>query len=226
MRIRIFIFTTLILFLPAFGMTSVFAEETEPTEVEAPEVMKKRGDEFREAMNQKREESREKFQMQREEFKENVKTIRDENKRSMVESIDTRINELNVSHTERLENVLSKIMDILERIEEKVLARQEEGENNEDLKEAIEEAKTIISSATEAITAQAGKEYLIDTSDEMNLREEVKKTFSTFKMDIIAVHEKVKAAREAVVKVARLYGRSLNSAERVATETISPSDAP
>lgn len=183
------------------------------------EEMKKKAEELRNTMEQKREEAQEKFQARREEFKKKIETIKDERKRTALEDIDLRINELNTQHTARLENVLSKVTDILGRIEEKVASQEAEGIDTAEVDTAIATAHTIIDGATTAITTQAGKQYIIDITDETSIREEVLQTFTTFKADITAVHAKVKAAREAVVQVARLYGQ-LNKQKNI---TIAPS---
>ncbi len=162
-------------------------------------------EEMRETMQQKREEAKEKFETQREEFKKNMGEMKDSRKKTIVENVDLRINELNVQHTERLEVVLSKVSDILGRLEIKISSS--EAIATSEATTAINEAKSMIATATEALTTQAGKEYVIDASDEANVRVEARKTFSIFKSDITAVHEKVKAARESVVNVARLYGQ-------------------
>lgn len=187
-----------------------------PTKIASGEVqlkrdeMKKKIEEMRDTMEKKREEARDRFEEQRKEFKEHISDIKDQRKKTIVENVDLRINEMNKKHTDTLSQVLSKVADILGRIEGKVATMEAEGTNTTDAKKAITDAKALIQTASVAITTQAGKEYIIDTSnasDEAKLRDDVKKTFMTFKSDITAVHEKVKAAREAVVHISKLYGQ-------------------
>lgn len=173
------------------------------------EEMKQNAETLREDMKQKREESKSRFELQREEFKERINTIKDEQKKTLIENIDEKINEMNIQHTDRLAQVLSKVDDILSRLEEKITDLKQKSIDTAEAEKAVTEAKTVIQTASDAITVQAGKQYVIriSDSDESNLRDEVKKTYTIFKADITAVHEKVKAARQAVVNVARLYGQ-------------------
>lgn len=186
------------------------------------EAIKQKTENLKAIVEEKREEAKEKFELQREEFKENLEMIKDQQKKTLVKDIDSRVNDLNIRHTERLEKALSKVSTILTRLEEKVASKSAEGEDTTEIDTAIADAHTVIASATAAITAQAGREYVIDITDETTLREEVKKTIQTFKTDIGSAHAKVKAAREAVVSVAKLYGQ-LHKKETV---SITPSVTP
>ncbi len=180
--------------------------------------MKQKVEELKETMEKKRLEARENFQGQRDEFKQELQTIKDERKKTVIENIDTHINELNVQHTQRLEEVLSKVSNILDRLEVKTASMEAEGKDTAEVKKSIASARALIGSSAEAITTQAGKEYVIDISDPAKIREEVQKTVAIFKSDITSVHEKVKAARLAVVAVARQYGQLHKM-----TQTITPS---
>ncbi len=180
--------------------------------------MKQKVEDLKETMERKRAEARENFQEQREEFKRELQTMKDERKKTVIENIDTHINELNVQHTQRLEEVLSKVSNILDRLEVKTASMEAEGKDIGEITKSIASARALIGNAAEAITTQSSKEYVIDLSDPTKIREEVKKTVSIFKSDITAVHEKVKAARLAVVTVARQYGQIQKM-----TQTITPS---
>lgn len=158
-------------------------------------------------MHQQREEVKTRFQEQREEFKQKMETIKDERKRKTVENIDSNINELNAKHTENLQKILSRVTEILDRIDDKVASVEAEGKDTSTIKTSSTNARTLISTAAEAIKTQSGKEYIINVTDETMLKDGVKKTFTAFRNDIKAVYEKVKAAREAVVQTARLYGQ-------------------
>lgn len=171
------------------------------------EEMKSKIENLREEMQQKREEAKTRFQEQREEFKQKKETIRDERKKETIENIDIKINELNTKHTENLQQNLTKVTEILDRIDQKVASLEAEGKDTSAITTSSTNARTLISVAAEAIKTQAGKEYIINATDETLLKDEVKKTFAAFRNDIKAVHEKVKAAREAVVQSARLYGQ-------------------
>ena len=171
------------------------------------EEMKAKVENLREEMQQKREEAKTRFQEQREEFKQKVETIKDERKKKTLENIDTNINNLNVKHTESLQKILTRVTEILDRIDDKVASIEAEGKDTSTIKTSSTNARTLINTAAEAIKTQSGKEYIVNVTEESKLKDEVKKTFSVFRNDIKAVHEKVKVAREAVVQTARLYGQ-------------------
>lgn len=171
------------------------------------EEMNSKIENLREEMQQKREEAKSRFQEQREEFKQKMETIKDERKKETIQNIDVKINELNTKHTENLQQNLTKVTEILDRIDQKVASLEAEGKDTSAITTSSTNARTLISVAAEAIKTQAGKEYIINATDETLLKDEVKKTFAAFRNDIKAAHEKVKAAREAVVQTARLYGQ-------------------
>ncbi|CAN5118761.1 hypothetical protein BH09PAT2_BH09PAT2_09610 [soil metagenome] len=188
------------------------------------EEIKQNREDLHASMEAKRKESMEKFQTQREEFKKELQVIKDEKKKSIIENIDTKLNELNTTHSDNLAQSLTQITDILGRLDEKIASKEASGIDTTEVKAASANAHTLIDSAAAAVTAQSARQYILDITDEAKLREDVKKTVQTFKTDITAVHEKVKAAREAVVTVARLYGQ-LQKNENVSV-SVTPSVAP
>ena len=161
----------------------------------------------REEIKEKRETAMEEFKEKREDFKEKMKGMKDQKKQQSIENIDKKISNLNTQHTDRLQIAIEKLTDILDRVQIKAETAKTDGSDTKTVDAAITEASTLIETATEALVTQAGKEYVIDITDEAKVRESVKKTFDQFKSDMSALHMKVKAAHEAVRKAAMELGK-------------------
>lgn len=173
--------------------------------------LKDRLEERKMELEQERENKREEIQtriqqaasasaQRREEFQNHLQEIRDERKQSIVENIDTRLSSVNEKWVTHWNNVLSRLSEILVKLQ----TRLDEYAGDADttaLSSAITQAQTSINTAQAAVTAQAGKTYTIDITDETTLGDDVSSTISDFHSDIQEVLDTVKAAREDVHNV-------------------------
>lgn len=142
----------------------------------------------------------EEMKTSRERFREKVRTLSDERKRGVIENIDETISKHNEKWVEHWNGVLSRLTEILAKIENKANELASLGKDVSEVVTAITEAKAAISAAQAAVTAQAGKSYVITIEDEENLGENVSETVGEFKEDVKEVFERVKDAREAVTE--------------------------
>ncbi len=151
-----------------------------------------------ERIRETRKNTIEEMKTARESFREKAKALSDERKRKVVENIDARITQHNEKWVEHWNRVLSRLAEILAKIESKTNELAAKGKDVSQVVAAISKAKDAISAAQAAVTAQAGKSYVITIENEENLGGNVSQTVQEFKEDVKGVFEKVKDAREAV----------------------------
>lgn len=188
---------------------AVFAQNEE-TESEQPKPLRSKifhvEKDFAEIKNEiktKRIEAMQEMKTAREEFKQKLQSIGDTRKKNTVERIDTRLNNANQKHTDRLTDNLEKLSSVLERISSKAASLKAEGTDTSAVDTAITNAQVKIDAAEAAITAQAGKEYVITITDEASLRQAISPIVTQFRDDIKTTFQAVVDARAAVVEAAR-----------------------
>ena len=158
--------------------------------------------ELRDELKQKRKEAQELFKEKREEFKTRLQKIKDVRKKTLVEQIDEKISTINKNRADHFLQVLERLEVILDRIRDKAETAQTNGKDTSNLSSAIAAAQDAISTAKSAIITQAGKDYVIDASDEAMLKNAVGKTTSQFRKDLRDTHKAVVDAKQAVRKAA------------------------
>ena len=136
----------------------------------------------------------------KQEFKDKFAAIRDERKKVLAQNIDEKIAMMNKNHTTRLSEVLAKLEKILDRINTASETAKGKGLNTVSLDNAIANAKVAISSAKDAVSAQAAKVYNIQTSTDTTLKANVGVTVSMFRKDLNATHKIVVDAKQSVMK--------------------------
>ncbi|MFZ5932548.1 MAG: hypothetical protein ACOYT7_00460 [Patescibacteria group bacterium] len=134
----------------------------------------------------------------REEFKERLREIRNERKRKVVERIDENIAKHNEKWVEHWNRVLSRLREILAKIQTRADKLAAVGKDVSKVNSAISAAESLIAEAQSAVDAQAGKTYVIEITDEETLGENVSRLVQDFRNDVKSVIEKVQAARKGV----------------------------
>lgn len=173
---------------------------------------------------ERRKEAKEEFAKEREAFKTNLKEITDEKKQEIVERVDSHIRKMNEKITEKLAEHLDRISGIIDRIEEK--AAESEGDAKA-VDDAVIVAREAVETAQRAVSDQAGKEYIIEITDEGNLRADVKSVVTQFRTDIKATVELVKEARQKTIDAARALAQAQGmdkQQEREAPESDMPDE--
>lgn len=131
------------------------------------------------------------------EFKMKLKDIRDTKKQKKVDRINSRLPEINKKRTDQMLEVLTKMTEILNRIDEKSNQRNRGDRGN--LLALIGKAQIAIDTAKAEVTLQSQKEYIVTITTEGELKLTVGKTVSGMEQDLRATREKVISARKAVV---------------------------
>lgn len=141
---------------------------------------------------------KEKIASQTADIRLKLSEISDERKQQVVENLLERIGDLNQKWVDHWNNVLTRLGEILAKIQSRGQSLASEGKNTSELNGAISDAQAAIATAQAAVNAQAGKAYTIEITSEENLRADAKRLFGQFKSDTSNVKRQIQAAREAV----------------------------
>jgi len=131
-------------------------------------------------------------------FREKLKTVADARKKTIVSNVDAKMSQINTQRTDVWTNQLNKMSQILERVSVQASGAGAGGSDTAAVDEAIISAQTAIQAAQDAVTAQAGKQYVVAITTENALKATVATTTRTFKQDITSVQRSITEARNAV----------------------------
>ena len=137
------------------------------------------------------------------EFEEQLKTLKDETKKQIAEKISERLTTSNTNATNRMFEVIDKLNEIMLKIESKIENAKTNGIDTTIQDAGVQNAKSAIQAASDAITEQAAKEYIITVGDDTTLRSDVEIIVSQQKQDLRTTYELVRSARQAVRQVAK-----------------------
>lgn len=157
-------------------------------------------------------------------FEEQLQTLKDETKKQIAEKISERLTTSNTNATNRMFEIIDKLNEIMLRIEAKVTDAKTNGIDTTVQEEGIQNAKLAIQGASDAITEQAAKEYIITVGDDTTLRNDVGTVVSQQKQDLRTTYELVRSARQAVRQVAKslkdLLKTTMNSESEATTSAL------
>ena len=177
-------------------------EETKNRREEVKSSISEMRENFRANVQQKREELKNLIEEKRVALKEQLRKVKDERKKQVVERVDAGLDELNGRMLNHFSGVLDKLEDVLERITSRADKAEQRGLDVATVRTAISEALRVIESSRTAIQEQTGKTYAITITSENNLRVDVGKARKALHDDLVKVRETVKAAHDAVRRVA------------------------
>ena len=185
-----------------------------------------RKEEFKTRLDEAKAKAKEQAEAKRVELKNKLQGIRNEQKKRIVERVAQQLNELN----ERMMNHFSNILDRLEKTLVNIKSRTDKAEakgwNVSAVRTMITSAEGAITSARLAVEVQAGKTYTPTISgQEGSLKVEVGRARQALHNDLAAVREKVRAAFEAVRRVATTLAQ-VPRVDEDETPTPSPSLTP
>ena len=153
--------------------------------------------------------------LSREEFRSRISAIRDEKKKAIVERVDKRIAEINTNRTGIMTRHLTKIEEVLNRIEARALEVEKNGKDISAVKTAITTARTTIVASQTAVSAQAAKTYTIDITTEDKLGSAVSAARTALAEDLQTTHQTVvtarKAVRDVLTALAKIVGEKLTN---------------
>lgn len=212
MKKLIVLASSLILALPAAAQTvpaSAPAQnirqakaDFEAKRMEAKNLMEQKKAEFKNKVEAARTELKTRIETKKQELKTRLAKIKDERKKQVVEKIDGQLDELNKRRVDHFSQVLDQIEKVLDKIGSRTAKAKANSRDVSTVETAITEAEKVIAASREAVKTQAGKTYTITITTETALRQDVGKARQALHADLVKVQDSVKAAREAVRKVA------------------------
>ncbi|MBI2068835.1 MAG: hypothetical protein HYT67_01890 [Candidatus Yanofskybacteria bacterium] len=198
--------------------------ETAKEDIKArTEELKVRKEEFQDKVREEKKQLEERIKEKRTELKERLEKIKDERKKQVVERIDKSMDELNARMVKHFTEVLDKVEGVLNRVSERTEKAKAAGADVSVVVAAIDQAVNAIREARAAIEAQAGKTYTINVTDEATLKNRVGEARQSLRADLKVVQDAVKAAHEAVRKVAVALGQIIRPSP---SPKVSPSPTP
>lgn len=136
-------------------------------------------------------------------FVDKVQTIKDDSKKTTVSDIQAKLTQINTKRTDAMTAQLNKMIDLLQRIISKGTDLKNAGKDTSSLDSAIAAAQSAITAAQTAVTNQAGSQYVITITNEQNLKNDVKTTFTSFESDLKATYQLVVNARTSLSSAIR-----------------------
>lgn len=134
-------------------------------------------------------------------FKDVINTMKDNHRKQVAERIDLRLNTINASQSARMSDALTRLTTYLEKAATRTQTAKDAGKNVDSILSLIDAAKTAITNAQAAVTAQSAKTYTPQASDEAGLKQASKISLESLKTDLKTTQDAVNAARQAVLKV-------------------------
>ena len=205
----------------------ISTEEFQQNREQLKQLMEQNQIEFRNQIQQKREEMAIRIKSLGEQLRTRLKErIKNVDKQKIVERVYESINALNEKMTKHYLNVLERLEKILEKIESRTAKAKLNGIDVSLVEMAINDAKTKISNAKEAVNTQAGKIYQPpEITTEESLKLDVGKLRQQLHDDLKAVEKLVKDAREAVHQAAILLGQ-IPRIDTLEVPTVTPTTQP
>ena len=171
---------------------------------------KERSDKSKERVQQLREEMQEKIKERREKIQQKIAEIKDKQKQELANKINNQLSRVNEVWTDHFSNVLGRLDEIMQKIETRTEKASANGEDVSKTKFAIQNAIDKISVARTAVTNQAQKTYVADTSSitgntstnegQINLMNKLREQFKQLRDQLFS---DLKGLRDGSVKDAR-----------------------
>ncbi len=166
-------------------------------------LSEERKEEFKNRLEEARKTAKDEIEKRKEELKVRLQQIRDEQKKKIVEKVAEQLNELNERMMKHFSAVLDRLSEVLVNIKSRTDKAEARGWDVSAVRTMITAAEEAIASARTAIEAQAAKVYTPEiTGEEEKLRVEVGNARQALHRDLAAIREVIRAAYEAVRKVA------------------------
>ncbi|MBI2405296.1 hypothetical protein HYV22_03930 [Candidatus Gottesmanbacteria bacterium] len=164
-------------------------------------------------LENRRQKAKESFKTERENFKKKLETFKDQKKKERVETLGTKLDDVNKKRTDQMMIFLNKVIEVLAKIKIQTAAEKAKGKDVSKVTTAIDAAQTAIDVAKAAIEAQAGKSYVISVSSEANVRGDVGTTMKSLERDASSVRDLVNAAKkrvsDAIRELAKIRGEAV-----------------
>ena len=136
-------------------------------------------------------------------LKARLETFKDKKKAQATERVSTNLNKINANHTQMMLKFLARASDILTKLENRVNQGTSDIKDPAVAKAAIADAKAAIATATDAVNAQAEKDYTITVSSESRVKADAQNQRKKLHDDLGATRQLVGDAKKAVSNAIR-----------------------
>ncbi len=171
------------------------------------QVMQERREQSREAFQEKQASARERVRQERERLRQKLQVIKDERKKQITERVHTNLNELNARLTNHYLNILDQLDGVLHNISTRIEKADAHGLDVTSARNTVSAAAQAIENARNAVEVQAGATYTFEVVNEARLRPNVGTARQELHADLVAVREKVFAARDALRETATVLAQ-------------------
>ena len=131
-------------------------------------------------------------------LREKLAAFKDKRKATVTEKVSTNLNRINENHTKMMLKFLSRASEILSKLEARVNQGTADIKDAAAAKTAIVDARASIATATDAVNAQAAKDYTITVSTETRVKVDAQAQRKHLHDDLAATRELVGDAKKAV----------------------------
>ncbi len=171
-------------------------------ETRVQKVRQMRG-EFKEEVRTHREEKRAEFQSRKETFRNELQAIHDEKKQKIAETVCDRFETFNEKRTTHFTNVLTRLSQLLEKVENRKNKAAEHGIDTAVCDELIKTAHSALENAQTATTTQSGTSYTCTVTDEAHLGQTLGTTRQTMQADVKNVRDTIHQTKSSIMHAAR-----------------------
>ncbi len=205
---RKIIFSTILIFF--FLISPSLAKAQIPPTTSPTQNKERPLQNMKQQMREEKQQMQSMFKQKREEFKEKIAQIKDTKKQGALTRIDEKISMINSRRTTSMNNHLTKLTAILDKVASKAAISKQQGYDTTQADKAIADAYANLLSAKASVSAQSEKEYVIEIQDESNLKETVGQTIKTLLEDLKTTYQNVINARQSVLEAAREVAKLKN----------------
>lgn len=153
-------------------------------------------------------------------LKTKLQAFKDQNKAMIAERVSTNLNQINQNQTTQMQKNLDTMSSILDKLEARVNLRAPEIKDPTTAQAAVASARSVIATASAAVSVQAQKDYTIQVTTETRIRTDAKSMRDKLHTDILATRKGVIDAKQAVANAIRTaVSGSLSGTEKEGTSS-------
>lgn len=158
----------------------------------------------REKVEQKIEDLKEEIASKTAALKIKLQAFKDKRKAEIAERVNSNLNKINQNQTTQMQNHLNRMSTILDKLETRVNQGKPDIKDPADAKTAITSARSVIATASAAVSAQAQKDYTIQVTSETKVKIDAKLQRDKLHADLLSVRKSVIDAKQAVANAIRI----------------------
>jgi len=137
-------------------------------------------------------------------LKTRLQTFKDQRKATLAEKININLDNINQNRTAQMQRHLDNMSVILDKLASRVNSGRPDIKDPVSAKAAIDTAKTNISTASAAVSAQALKDYTVSITSEGRIGLDVKQQRDALYKDLQVVRKQVTDAKQSVAAAIRI----------------------